>query len=438
MTNVIGIRRESVDGTERRTPLTPEQVSRIKREHDIKVVVQPSKLRVYSDDDYTEAGAVISDDLSGCNITFGVREIPIEHIAPGGVYSVFSHPRKVQRYDIPMLRHIIESGCTLLDYELVTNESGKRLILFGDFAGYAGMIDSLWILGKRLEYEGIANPFSIVKQATEYDGLEEAEEAVSHLGEQIRTEGLPDEITPFVCAFTGRGHVSRGAQKIFNLLPTVEIRPDDLPTLASSGAYSKKAVYRVEYRKSDLYQSFDPDAKYSPEQSDVRPGSLTGRFHRSAEYATMIINGIMWSPRYPRLLTREHLSEFYYGRDRNPRLRVLADITCEIEGSIEFTVRTTTSENPAFVFEPATRRVINGYKGDGPVVLAIDRLPAELPQAVSESFGSALLPFVPDLSRTDFSQPVENLDIPEPFRKAIIAHRGLLTENFRYFNEYLL
>jgi alpha-aminoadipic semialdehyde synthase len=437
MTNVIGIRRESVDGTERRTPLTPDQVSRIKREHDIKVVVQPSKLRVYSDDDYAQAGAVISDDLSGCNISLGVREIPIEHIQPGGVYAVFSHPRKVQRYDIPMLRHIIESGCTLLDYELVTNDVGKRLISFGDFAGHASMIDSLWILGKRLEHEGIANPFSMVKQATEYDALAEAEDAVSRVGEQIRTEGLPDEITPFVCAFTGRGHVSKGAQRIFNLLPAVEIRPYDLATLASSGAYSKNAVYRVEYRRPDLYQPFDPDAKYNPEQPDVRPESLEGTFHRSAEYATIIINGILWSPRYPRLLTREQLKESYE-RDPGFRLKVVADVTCEIEGSIELTVRVTTSEDPAFVFEPATGRVIDGYKGNGPVVLAVDRLPAELPHDVSESFGTALLPFVPDLARTDFSQPVEDLDIPEPFRKAIIAHRGLLTENFRYFNEYLL
>jgi alpha-aminoadipic semialdehyde synthase len=338
---------------------------------------------------------------------------------------------------MPMLRHIIDSRCTLLDYELVTNEAGKRLIRFGDFAGCAGMIDSLWILGKRLEHEGIASPFSILKQTTEYDGLAEAEEAVSRVGRQIRAEGLPDKITPFVCAFTGKGHVSKGAQRIFNLLPTVEIRPDDLPTLASSGAYSKNAVYHVEYRKSDLYEPFDPDAKFDPEDFDENPERFNGKFHGSVDYLTMIINGISWSPRYPRLLTREHMSELY-ARIPNPRLKILADITCDVEGSIEFTVQTTTSENPAFVFEPVTGQVISGYDGDGPALLAVDRLPSELPRAVSESFGNALLPFVPALARTDFSQPFEELDIPEPFRRAIIAHHGRLTENFRYFNEYLL
>lgn len=437
MTNTIGIRRESVDGAERRTPLTPEQIFRIRNEYEITVVVQPSKLRIFHDDDYAEAGAVISDDLSDCNILFGVRDIPIEHIARGAVYCVFSRPRRVQRYNMPMLRHIIESGCTLLDYELVTNDVGKRLIRFGKYAGYAGMIDALWALGKRLENENIPSPLSVVRQTTEYEGLAEAEEAVSRLGRQIRAEGLPDEIAPFVCAFTGKGPVSKGAQKIYNLLPTVELRPDDLPTLASSGAYSKNAVYRVEFRKSDLYEPFDPDAKFDVEDFERNPERFNGIFHRSIDYLTMIVNGISWSPRYPRLLTREHMSELY-ARNQNLRLKVLSDITCEVEGSIELTVRTTTSEDPAFVFEPGTGRVTPGFEGDGLTILAVDRLPSEFPRAVSESFGNALLPFVPDLARADFSKPFEELEIPESFRRAVIAHQGRLTENFRYFNEYLL
>jgi alpha-aminoadipic semialdehyde synthase len=117
---------------------------------------------------------------------------------------------------------------------------------------------------------------------------------------------------------------------------------------------------------------------------------------------------------------------------------VVADITCDIEGSIEFTVRSTTSENPAYVFDPVTSRVDPGFAGDGPVVLAVDKLPAELPREASDAFGNALMPFIPELARTDFTQPFEWLELPEPFRKAVIAHQGRLTENFRYLNEYLL
>ena len=435
--NVIGIRRESVDATERRAPLTPGQIALLTRVHDIKVIVQPSKLRVFPDEEYQAAGAVVASDLSDCNIMFGVKGIPLEHISPGQVFCFFSHTVKAQRYNMPMLRRIIEARCTLLDYELVTNEAGNRLVFFGDFAGYAGMIDALWVLGKRLESESIANPFTILKQAIEYESLDEAKKAVTRLGQQIRAEGLPPALTPFVCAFTGRGQVSKGAQKIFNLLPAVEIRPDDLPTLASTGSFSKNAVYRVEFRKQDLYEPFDPDAVFDAGSFRARPGSYRAKFHRYAPYVTVLVHGIYWSPRYPRLLTREHLGKLYASGEI-PRLKVIADITCDIEGSIEFTVRPTTSEQPVYVFEPITSRVVNGFAGEGPVILAVDKLPAELPREASQSFGEALMSYIPALARADFSVPYENLVLPRQFKKAIIAHDGKLTENFRYLNEYLL
>jgi len=437
MRNVIGIRREGVDATERRAPLTPEQTARLVNEHDIKVLVQPSKLRIFPDEEYEAAGAVLSSDLSDCNVLFGVRELPLENILPHQVYCIFSHTIKAQRYNMPMLRHIIDSRCTLLDYELVTNDNGQRLVFFGDFAGYAGMIDTLWVLGKRLDSEGIANPFTMVKQAGKYGSLEEAQNAVSRLGQQIRAEGLPEEIVPFVCAFTGRGHVSKGAQKIFNLLPAVEIRPDDLPSLASAGSFSKNAVYRVEFRKQDLYEPFDPDAAFDLETFDNKPGTYREKFNRYAPYLTALVNGIYWSSRYPRILTRRHLGEMYTSSEK-PRLKVIADITCDVEGSIEFTVRQTTAEDPVYVFEPVTSRVVNGVAGDGPVVLAINRLPAELPREASRSFGEALLGFMPALARADFSVTFEELDIPNQFKRAVIAHNGGLTANFRYLNEYLL
>jgi alpha-aminoadipic semialdehyde synthase len=437
MKNVIGLRRESVDATERRAPITPEQAARLVREHDIKVIVQPSKLRVFPDEEYEAAGAIVSSDLSDCNVLFGVKQIPLEHISPGQVFCFFSHTIKAQRYNMPMLRRIIEARCTLLDYELVVNEAGKRLIFFGDYAGYAGMIDALWVLGQRLESENIANPLTLVKQAVAYGSLAEAKDVITRVGQQIRAEGLPDAITPFVCAFTGRGHVSRGAQEIFNLLPAVEIRPDDLPTLASTGSYSRNAVYRVEFRKQDLYEPFDPDETFDPATFDAKPGSYRAKFHRCAPYLSLLVNGIYWSPRYPRLLTRDHLRELY-ASEKSPRLKVIADIACDIEGSIEFTVRSTTAEDPVYVFEPITGRVVTGFAGEGPVILAVDKLPAELPREASQSFGEALLGYIPTLARADFAVPFEELVIHEQLKKAVIAHDGKLTENFRYLNEYLL
>jgi alpha-aminoadipic semialdehyde synthase len=151
----------------------------------------------------------------------------------------------------------------------------------------------------------------------------------------------------------------------------------------------------------------------------------------------MIVNGVQWSPRFPRLLTKENMREIYAGNPKPP-LRVIADIACDIEGSIEFTVKSTTSENPVYIYEPLTDRVIDGFAGSGPIVLAVDKLAADLPREASKSFGKALLPFIRALAAADFSRPLEDLDIPNPFKNAVIAHQGALTENFRYLNEYLL
>lgn len=437
MKNVIGIRRESVDAAERRAPLTPKQTATLIERHGIEVIVQPSKLRVFPDEEYKAAGAVLSHDLLDCNVLFGLKGIPLENVHPRQVYFAFSHTVKAQRYNVPMLRRIIDSRCTLIDYGLVTNDNGQRLVFFGDFAGYAGMIDALWVLGRRLESEGVVNPFTLVKQAREYPTLEAAREAIRKLGQQIRSEGLPEAVSPFVCAFTGRGHVSRGAQKIFNLLPSVEVRPDDLPTLPSLGPSSRNAVYRVEFRKQDMYEPFDPHQSFDPDSFNDKPGSYREKFHRYLPFIDVLVNGIHWSPRYPRILTREQISATYASGDR-PRLKVIADVTCDVEGSIEFNVRSTTTEDPVYVYEPGTGRVVEGIAGDGPAVLAIDRLPAELPREASRSFGEALMGFIPALARADFSVPFAELAIPKPFKKAVIAHDGILTANFRYLNEHLL
>jgi alpha-aminoadipic semialdehyde synthase len=433
----IGLRRESVDATEKRAPLTPQQVSRLTGEFNLRVVVQPSSLRVFSDDEYARSGAEISEDLTGCGIIFGVSEIPIEHILPGHAYCFFSRTIKAQRYNMPMLRHILESGCTLLDYELVTNDSGSRLIFSGDFAGMAGMIDCLWALGRRLDEEGVGNPFRDVLHTPRYPSLEEARRSVIRLGQRIRDDGLDEGIAPFVCAFTGKGRASRGAQRIFDLLPAVTIRPDDLPTLASSGAYSGNAVYKVEFGKADLYAPADSDARFDEDAFDARPAGFRAKFHRYLVHMTMIVNGIEWTPRYEKLVRREHLRDLYRG-DPGPKLKVIGDVTREAGGSFESTVRVTSQRDPAYVYDPHEGKDMPGFTGNGPVVLAVENLSAELPREASRSIGQALLPHVPALSRTGFDRPFDDLNLPECFRRAVIAHGGRLTRNFRYLNEYLL
>jgi len=176
MRGVIGIRKETKDPTERRAPLSPEHVKHLQQQG-IQVVVEPSENRIFTEEEYRQAGATISDDLSQCNIIFGVKEVPIRDLIANKTFCFFSHTIKGQPFNMPMLQAILDLNITLLDYELVKDEHGKRIIYFSNFAGYAGMIDTLWALGRRLEWEGIHTPFSAIRQAYQYESLDAAKRA---------------------------------------------------------------------------------------------------------------------------------------------------------------------------------------------------------------------------------------------------------------------
>jgi len=153
----IGIRREDKNRWERRVPLIPKHVKELIESHGIDVTLQPSSIRIFSDEEYLQAGAKIQEDLSACHIIFAVKEIPADFFQPGKTYVFFSHTIKGQKKNMPMLKRMMELGCNLIDYEKVIDEKGRRLIFFGRHAGLAGMIDTLWALERRLTWEGTSN-----------------------------------------------------------------------------------------------------------------------------------------------------------------------------------------------------------------------------------------------------------------------------------------
>lgn len=432
----IGIRRENIDITEKRAPLTPRHVQMLIRDHDLEVLVRPSPHRFFPEAAYQQAGAIISDDLSTCNIIFGVKEIPQEVFMPNHAYCFFSHTIKGQPHNMPMLRHILELRCSLLDYERVTDERDKRLIAFGPFAGYAGMIDSLWVFGQRLRWEGIETPFAMLQQANRYANLRAAQEAISELAERIRQDGLPAAICPLICGFTGSGNVSRGAQAIYDMLQPHVVKPRDLQRLIESSDYDRHAVYKVVFGRNDRVRPKDPARPFDPQEYLEYPERYTNGFTDHLPALSLLINGIYWEEGYPRLVHKQELRALFE-REGRPRLRVVGDITNDIGGSIEFNVKATTSANPVYVYEPAHDRAIDGWEGAGPVVLAVDKLPSELPAEASEAFGDALLPFVPALAHADYSLPFTALELPPPFKKAVIAHRGELMPGYHHLLEHL-
>ncbi len=432
----IGIRRESKYPTEKRAPLTPNQVKKLLENPDLHVLVESSTQRIFEDWEYEKAGATITNDLSECDIIFGVKEVPIEDLIPQKAFCFFSHTIKGQPYNMPMLKEILNRKITLLDYELVKNKEGKRIIFFGNYAGYAGMINSLWLLGRKYLSEGIETPFAKIKQAKDYKNLNEAQTEIRKVGMEIEEKGLPEKVVPIITGFTGYGNVSKGAQAIYDLLPVETIKANELEEFVNSGNHSSHKVYKVEFSKFDIYKNKSGKTGWDSKYVSAHPEEFKSVFHQYLPYLTVLINGIFWVPDFDKLVTKEFMRKFY-GENPDPKLKVIGDITCDVEGSIELTTKITTSDNPSFVYEPLTGKTIDGWEGNGPVILAVDKLPAELPSESSEFFGNALLPFVEKLAKADYSLPYEDLDLPTEFYGAVIAHRGSLTENFKYLLKYL-
>jgi alanine dehydrogenase len=439
----IGVRREDKSIWERRVPVIPEHARQLQAEHGVEVWVQPSEIRVFRDEEFAQAGARIEEDLSSCPVVFAVKEIPVHFLRPDQTYVFFAHVIKGQPYNMPMLKRLLEQGCQLIDYEKVTDERGRRLIFFGRHAGLAGMIDTLWALGQRLDWEGIPNLFSDLRQTRHYDSLAEAKAAVSALGERIAREGLPEPITPFICGFAGYGNVFRGANEIIELLPVQEIGPQEVAAVAQSTDYARNVIYKVVFKEEHTVEpispddrpSTDPERRFDLQDYYDHPEKYRSRFHTYLPHLTLLVNCVYWEAKYPRLVTKADLKQLYGGA--KPRLRVIGDISCDIEGAIEGTVKSTEPGDPVFVYDPFEDRAIDGVEGRGPVVLAVDILPSELPRDASVYFSGVLMKYVPAITRADYSVPFGELALPPEIKRAVIVYQGELTPDYRYLEQYL-
>ena len=431
----VGIRRESKGDRERRAPLTPDHVEELIAAHGLELRVQPSTVRAFPDKDYRSAGAEIDEGLESCRVVLGIKEIPGELLRAGKTYLYFSHTTKGQPYNMPLLRRVLELGSTLVDYEHIVDERGRRLIFFGRYAGHAGMIDALWALGRRYAAEGLQTPFERIRLAHEYESLDEAASHVARVGERLRHTGIPDGLRPIVFAFTGSGNVTRGAQEIFDRLPFVELDPEELDGFADDSERPRNVLYRVQFRREQRFERREGGG-FDAEELEAHPELYRSTLPRRLEHLSVVMHGAFWKPEQPRLLSIDDLRRHWATVER-PRLRVLADISCDIGGGLETTVRATTPDDPVYVYDLERGTTAPGVRGDGPVVLAVDNLPCQLPIEASSHFGDTLSRFVPLLTRCDWEQPLDRLGLPPEIAGAIVAHRGRLAPEFAYLEQHL-
>ena len=435
MNKTIGIRHEDKYKMERRVAISPKHVKKIIKDHNLKFLVETSPKRIFTDNEFENAGAKVVNELTPAPVIFGVKEMPISFFEKGKTYIFFSHVIKGQEYNMPMLKKMMEMECNLIDYEKIENKEGKRLIFFGKYAGLAGMINSFWSLGLRLKEFGYETPFLKLKQSHKYNSLDEAKKDISEVGFEIAEKGLPNELCPLTIGITGYGNVSIGAQEISHLLPIKEVSPTELLELKENKNLPNNVLYKIIFKEEDLSEPIDENQEFELQDYFQHPEKYKSQFEKYIPHLTILMNCMYWDEKYPRIVTKKYLKKLFKSND--PKLTVIGDVTCDPNGSIECTHKGTEIEDPIFVYNPKTDTYEMGSKGEGLLIMPVDILPSELPRESSISFGDAMLKYVKDIVTADYNVPFESLNLPSPIKKALILHKGKLTPDYEYISEYL-
>ena len=450
MKNIIGLLREGKSKRgEKRTAITPGDAKFIV-EKGHRLIVQSSihpdtkdEKRIFKDSDYKKAGAVLNEDLSSADLIFGLKEVFHTRILPEKAYYFFSHTHKGQIKNRLMLKKLVDLKCTLIDYELIKNAKDERLITaFTYNAGYAGMVDSLWTLGKRLKIMGVSNPFEAIPQAVDGEDLQNVKSIIEKVGSKIIKEGTPKEIPPIIICFLGKGKTAFGSRVIFNLLPHEDVTIDQVENIFKTG--SRKKLYALQLDTELIYR-LKKNAKFK--QNEFEKLQTRGKRHFYLEhpeyfesnldklipFITVFMNCIIWSDKYPRSITKSMIKKLW---PSNKTLKVIGDITCDPNGSIEFSEETWI-DDPVFIYNPEKETSKNGFTGTGIAVMAVTNLPCEFSADASLQFSENLKPFLNKIISARYKGSLSDSGLPEEIRKAVILWRGNFTHQYSYMKKYL-
>ncbi|NCB07036.1 MAG: alanine dehydrogenase [Bacteroidia bacterium] len=396
----IGILREEKTPADNRVPLTPEQCVELQETFSgISVVVQPSPVRCFDDSKYTTLGIQVKEDLSDCDILLGVKEVRTENFIPGKTYLFFSHTIKKQKYNRKLLQTAIEKNIQLIDYEVLTDREGSRIIGFGRFAGLVGAYSGLRAFGLR-------NKLFDIKPAHCCNDLQE-------MLSVLDTVQLP----PVKIAITGDGRVAGGVLEILNHMKIMRVSPE---------AYLKEvelhAPVFVQLLPLNYARRID-GAAFELKHFFNHPEMYENAFLPFAGVTDILIAAAYWDPKAPVLFTADDMKKEKF------RIRVVSDITCDIEGSIPSTKKASTIADPYYDYNPATGKLEPAFSSENNItVQAVDNLPNELPKDASSDFGRNLIQKVfPSLLGEDVDGIV---------KRASITKDGSLTERFSYLQDF--
>lgn len=432
---IIGIRRADKNIWERRVPLIPSDIKELKEKFGIITVIQPSENRAFRDDEYIEAGAVVTEDINKATVIFDVKEIPLHFYRANKTYIFFSHTIKGQSYNMPLLKKMMELKCSLIDYERIVDEHNRRLIFFGRFAGIAGMVETLHSLGQKLKLKGLHTPFEKVKKAYKYPSIQEAINHLNVISNEIKSAGLDDSVLPLVIGFAGYGNVSKGAQEILDLFPVKTLKPEELKNIDQLPKDElKRNIFKVVFEEKDLV--VPKEGVFELQDYYNHPEKYSSRFGEYIPNLTVLVNCIFWTEKYPRLVTKEYLTSDDYKKS-SKKLIIIGDISCDVNGAVEITYKATDPGNAFYTYLPDVDQYQDEIVKDGLTIMAVDNLPCEFPKDSSAEFSKVLKNFVPEIANADFNKPFEELNLPQPIKEALILHKGKLTQDYLYLNQFI-
>lgn len=393
----IGLIREGKVPADNRVALTPAQCKWIQKNASaIRIFVQPSASRCFSDREYVAAGAILQEDLSECDILFGIKEVPVTQLLPGKTYLFFSHTKKKQPHNQSLLRAILDANIKLVDYECLEHEDGQRIIGFGFFAGVVGAHNGMMAYGART---GLYNLDRVYKQRS--------------FRELIHTYfGL--RLPNVKVAVTGSGRVAHGILEIMNLMGIHEVEPEEY--------LSRRFAYPVytQLKGADLYRH-KKDHHYTRLNFHEHPEDYACNFLPYAAQTDILMNGVYWDKQVPRLF------EIGDVKDENFIIQTIADITDDVNGSVPINLGDQTIEDPVYGVDRQTLLKTAPYVPGSIDIMAVGNLPNELPRDASRYFGEQLIKFVLDDLLKDGSPIIQ---------RATIAEKGSLTAEYAYLQDY--
>jgi alanine dehydrogenase len=396
----IGLIREGKVPVDRRVALPPVHAQKVLQKYpNVEIVAQKSEIRCFPDQEYEDAGIKIVDSLDDCEVIFGVKEVPLASLLPSKSYFFFSHTIKKQPYNRELLQEILQKNIRLIDYETLTAKNGKRIIAFGRWAGIVGAYNGILTYGKRY------NLFDL-RRAHECFDIED-----------LKSEFSKVKLPPVKILLTGGGRVAKGAMEVLVGMGIRKVTPRqfleqhfDFPVFCQLNVRNyNKNIDGSDFSRNEFYKA---------------PQRFEGDFLEYTQHADILIASAFWDPQAPVLFERKDMVRNDF------KICVIADITCDIEGSIPSTKQPSTIAEPVYDYNPCDDQVENPFSDEGNIsVMAVDNLPCELARDASESFGDELVASVLPALLGD--------DEDEVIKRAIITQDGKLTSYFSYLQDYV-